>query len=294
MNHIFKFIIFALLINISYEEALEIEVTALTGLVNSNYDSKKSIFTFDIFCEVNKNITINIGKINIKIKVKKYPIDNENLIDADCYIKPVRVAKDSVSETCLKCSFDTTPYSFIKEDTIIIYEGDNRQDPGTLDRVIFKFNKFEGISGLINVNMETLNNLIDDSCIHNKYLFEINTDVDFGENSLLESTICRVELSNDEFHKLARCVVPMKGNKMKCYVDVEEKKYKKGDSIVIEKQEVAVCDNGQAIKLLSDSKKILNVKEECGETVFTNNNYLYFNKLFFILLYILILFDYYF
>ena len=290
MNHIFKFMIFVLLINISYEEALEIEVTALTGLVNSNYDSKKSIFTFDIFCEVNKNITINIGKINIKIKVKKYPIDNENLIDADCYIKPVRVAKDSVSETCLKCSFDTTPYSFIKEDTIIIYEGNNRQDPGTLDRVIFKFNKFEGISGLINVNMQTLNNLNDDSCIHNKYLFEINTNVDFEQSSLLESTICRVELSDDEFHKLARCVVPMKGNKMKCYVDVEEKKYKKGDNIVIGEQEVVPCDNGQAINFIITSKQILNVKEECGEKVFTNNYYLYFNEQFFLLLLIILLF----
>ena len=291
MNYKFKYLLFAFLINISYEETLEIEVTALSGLVNTNYDSKKNIFTFDILCEVNKNITNNIGKINIKIKVKKYPINNEPLIDAICHLKPVRVAKNSVSQTCLKCSFNTSDYPFIKEDIILIYANNYTPDSETLDQVIFRFNKFEGISRLIHVNMQMLNNLNDDSCIHNKYLFEINTDFDFGEDSLLGSTICSVEISDDELHKIARCAIPMKGNIMKCYVDVEEKKYKKGDNIAIEKQEVVLCDNGQAIKLLSDQKKILSVKEECGETVFTNNNYLYFNKLLLSLLYILIFFD---
>ena len=291
MDYKFKFLLFALLINISYEEALEIEVMALSGLVNTNYDSKERLFTFDILCEVNKNITNNIAKINIKIKVKKYPVDNEPLIDAICHLKPVRVAKDSVSQTLLKCFFDTTDYPFIKEDIILIYANNYTPDYGTLDQVTFTFNKFEDISRLIRVNMQTLNNLNDDSCIHNNYLFEINTDFDFGEDSLLESTICRVEISGDEFHKIARCAIPMKGNIMKCYVDVEEKKYKKGDIIAIEKQEVVLCDNGQAIKLLCDQKKMLSVKEECGEEIFTNNNYLYFNKLSFSLLFILVFFN---
>ena len=290
MKYKLKFILFALLINISYEEAVEIEVTALTGLVNLNYDSKKSIFSFEILCQVNKNITNNIGKIKITIKVKKYPIDGI-LMDADCYMKTVRVAKDSVSETYLKCSFDTTNCPSIKEGVKLIYAGDNRQDPQTLDQAVFKFNKFDNVSSLIRVSIQTLNNLNDESCIHNKYIFEINTNVDFEKNPLLESTICIVDISDDEFHKIARCAIPMKGNIMKCYVDVEEKKYKKGDNIIILEQEsVAMCDNGQAIKLLCDSKKILSVKDECGETVFTNVNYLYFNKLFFLISFICIYF----
>ena len=278
-----------LLIKISHEEAIQIEVTALTGVLNPKYDSKKNIFTFDIFCEVNKNITNTIGKINITLEVKKYPIDNQHLVQTICNIKPVRVAKNSVSETCLKCFFDTTPYSFIKEDTIIIYSGNIEQDSET-DEILFIFNKFDYLSVLNDVNVLNLNNINDESCIHNKYLFEINTNVDFEQNSLLESTVCRVEISDDEFHKLARCVIPIKGKKMKCYIDVEEKKYKKGDNIIIGEQEVVPCDNGQAINFIINSKQILSVKEECGDQVFTNNNYLYFNELIFLLLLIILLF----
>mgnify|MGYP006873133484 CR=1 FL=1 len=291
MDYKFQLILFVLLIYLLYGEPIEIEVTALTGLVNPKYDSKKSIFTFDILCEVNKNISNIIGKINIKIQVQKYPIDDVHLIDAICHIKPVRVAKNSVSETSLKCSFNTTDYPFIKEDTILIYKSNNGQDIETLNEVRFTFIKFEEISNLINANIESVNNINEENCIHNNYLFEINTDADFEENSLLESTICRVAISDDEFHQLARCVIPMKGSILKCYIDVEEKKYKKGDSIIIGNQDIVPCDNGQAINLLSNSKKVLNVIKECGETVFTNNNYLYFNEIFFSVLFVLILFD---
>ena len=278
-----------LFIKISCEEQIEVNVIAITGVLNQKYDSKKSECTFDIFCEVNKNITNNISKISITLEVRKYPIDNQDKIEAKCFIKPVRVAQNSVSETCLKCFINTTLYSFIKEDTILNYS-DNISQTEKINEVKFIFGNFDKLKDLIEVNALNLNNLNDESCIHNNYLFEINTNVDFGENPLLESTICRIGISDDEFHKLARCVIPMKGKKMKCYVDVEEKKYKKGDNIVIGEQEVVPCDNGQAIKFSIGSKQILSVKEECGETVFTNNNYLYFSKLLFSLLYIFILF----
>lgn len=279
-----------LFIKISCEEQIEVNVIAITGVVNQKYDSKKSECTFDIFCEVNKNITNNISKISITLEVRKYPIDDQAQIEAKCFIKPVRVAQNSVSETCLKCSIDTTLYSFIKEDTILIYSDNIKQDPEKMNEVKFNFENFDELKDLIEVNALNLNNLNDESCIHNNYLFEINTNDDFGENPLLESTICRIGISDDEFHKLARCAIPMKGKKMKCYVDVEEKKYKKGDNIVIGEQEVVPCDNGQAIKFSIGSKQILSVKEECGETIFTNNKYLYFSKLLFSLLYIFILF----
>ena len=279
-----------LFIKISCEEQIEVIVTAITGVVNQKYDSKKSECTFDIFCEVNKNITNNISKIRVTLEVRKFPIDDQHLIIAKCFIKPVRVAQNSVSETCLKCSIDTTLYSFIKEDTILIYSDNLEQDPEKTNDVIFNFENFDKLKDLIEVNALNLNNLNEESCIYNNYLFEINTNVDFKENPLLESTICRIGISDDEFHKLARCAIPMKGTKMKCYVDVEEKKYKKGDNIIIDEQEVVPCDNGQAIKFSISSKQILSVKEECGETIFTNNNYLYFSKLLFSLLYIFILF----
>ena len=107
-------IFFSLLINISYEEVLHIDVKPLTGLVNQKYDSKSHMYTFDILCKVNKNITHSIGKINIKIKIKNYPNNNEDPIEAICNIIPVRVAQNSESETCFKCSFSTTNLPFIK------------------------------------------------------------------------------------------------------------------------------------------------------------------------------------
>jgi hypothetical protein len=285
------FLIFAyLLINISYEEQIQIDVKALTGVLNQKYDSKKKIITFDIFCEVNKNITNTIGKINITLELRKYPIDGQNLEGAICTIKPVRVAKNSVSETCLKCFFDTTLYSSISEDIVIIYSGNIRQDPATTNEVLFNFIKFNDLAVLSDVNVLNLNNLDDEYCKHNKYIFDINTNEDFDQNSLLESTICTIEISDDEFHKSARCAIPIKGKKMKCYVDVEEKKYKKGDNIILGASQIIPCDNGQALNIIVNSKQTLSVIEECGEKVFTNNNYLYFNKLLFSLFYIFIIF----
>lgn len=276
-------IFFSLLIKLSYEEPLQIDVIPLTGLVNSKYDSKWHIFTFDILCKVNKNITHSIGKIKIKIKLKKYPDNGEGLIISYCNIIPVRVAQNSMSETCLKCSINTNAYPFVKQDTILIYSDYIEQE--TSDKAVFSFNNFEHISSLINVNIESVNNINNGLCLNDKYIFEINTQDDFKNNPLLESTICRVELSDDEFHNLARCAIPMEGKKMKCYIDIEEKKYKKGDNIVIEQQDIVPCDNGQAIKLLTDPKKTLSIVEECGAKIFTNN----INKLFFSLLFIFII-----
>lgn len=290
MDYKLLLILVYLFINISYEEPLEIEVKAITGVVNPIYDSKNNLYAFDIFCEVNKNITNRITKIKIKLEVRKYPIEEQIIIEANCYIKQVRVAKNSVSETYLKCSFDTTHLPFINEESIIIYSGNIEQDSETKNEVLFNFKKFDELAILKSVNVLNLNNLNDDSCIHNKYIFEINTDVDFENNQLLESTICVIQISNDEFHQIAKCAIPVKGKKMKCYIDVEEKKYKKGDNIIIEEQDISPCDNGQAINFVFNSNQILSVKEECGEKVFTNNNYLYFNELFFSLLYIFILF----
>ena len=285
MEYKYLLIFLSLLINISYEDPININVTPLTGLVNTKYDSKDHIFTFDILCKVNKNITHIIGKINIKLKVQKQPHNTEDPIEANCNIKPVRVAQNSESETSLKCSFDTTNLPFVKQDTILIYSNYIVQDPATSGLAQFTFNNFGDISSLITINVESLNNINNVPCVNDKYIFEINTEDDFGSNHLLESTICYVQISGDEFHKFARCVIPLETKKMKCYVDIEEKKYKKGDNIVIEEQNIAPCENGQAISLSVDAKKILGI-EECGSKFFTN----YSNNFLFSLLFIFIFF----
>ena len=284
MKYKYLLIFFSLLINISYEEALHIDVTPLTGLVNQKYDSKDHIFTFDILCKVNKNITHSIGKINIKIKVENLPNNNGDPIEAICNIIPVRVAQNSESETCLKCSFSTTNLPFIKQDAILIYSNFIEQDSETLSQVQFNFNNFGDISSLITVNIESINNIDNNPCVNDKYIFEIDTEDDFKDNHLLESTVCKIQISGDEFHKLARCVIPLETKKMKCYVDIEEKKYKKGGNIIIEEQNIVPCENGQAISLSIDSKKILSI-EECGSKIFTNNSHNFLFSLLFIFIF---------
>ena len=278
-----------LLITFTNEEPIEIEVTAKSGVVNTKYNSKNKEFTFEISCEVNKNITNSVTKINISLKVVKYPINGEPEIPVSCRIKPVRVwGEDSVSETSFLCIFNTNEYSFINENTILIFPTDITQDSTTLNIVKLNFNKFNDISIPIEINSLTLNNIEKDYCIHNNYIFEINTDKDFKDNPPLEATICKIALFNDEFHKIARCVIPVNGVKMKCSIDVEEKKYKKDDIIMIKKQGLIPCENGQAIKLPNDAINKLEVMEDCGEMVFMSNNYLYINKLFLIFLLYLI------
>ena len=74
--------------------------------------------------------------------------------------------------------------------------------------------------------------------------------------------------------------------KMKYYINIEEKKYKKGDNMVMEEQDIVPYENGQAIKISIDSKKTLSVIE-CEAKILINNC----NKLLFYLLFIFIFFN---
>ena len=282
LNNIY-FRIFFLLITFSNEEPIEIQVNAKSGVVNTNYNSKKKEFSFEIVCEVNKNISTTITNINISLKVAKYPINGEPEIPVICKIRPVRVwGEDSVSETVFMCTFNTGEYSFINENTILIRPTNVIQDSSTLNIAKLIFDKFDDVSTPIEIKSLTLSNIEKDYCIHNNYIFEISTDKDFKENPPLEAAICKIALLNDESHQIARCAIPVNGVKMKCSVDVEEKKYKKGDIIVIEKQGIIPCENGQAIKLPNDAKNKLEILEDCGEKIFMKNYYIHINILFLI------------
>ena len=121
----------------------------------------------------------------------------------------------------------------------------------------------------------TLSYLEEDYCKNGNFIFQMTSTENFENNNQLESTICIVALTNDESHKKARCVIPMNGVKMKCSVDVSEEKYEQGNTIIIKKQDLVSCENGQILEIKNDPSNTLTIKEECIKRNY--NSYLLIN-----------------
>ena len=281
------FIIF-LLIEISQEDSIEIIVTAKTGIINKKLDKDK--FSFEIECEVNKNITNNISKIGINIKVKEADDDGSEGKTALCYLEPVRVFEES-STTHLLCTIeldDFRTFHTSNEEINLITDG-NPSIASTDLPVTFDFEDFDQISGIINIEGDlTLKYLDEDEnyCNNNHFLFEIISSTDIKP---LQSTICKVKLSDDKEHTEANCAIPFVATKIKCYVDVSQKKYVPNDNIIIKAQNLVPCQNGQNIELSNDATNKLIIKEECGEIINNKKNYIYIRELlFYILLFMII------
>ena len=273
-------VIFILLVYFSNEETIEIKATS--GIVNLNkYENNK--YTFNILCEVNETIIDYLSNISIYLHAKIYP--NEGVEkECECHIE------EELPETYLLCTIDLDDSQLLNNETFLVYSGrisfsTNEEENGTDYEIEFK--NFESIS--YGISSLTLNNLNEDYCLNNNYIFEINTDFNFEKQEPFKATICNLKLSNDNLHKMTRCVIPVKGSKIMCSIDTSEKGYKKSSDIIIEKQNV-ICDNGQFIQFPKDPSNKLNVVEDCGELIFINNNYLYFNKIFFIFCLIFIIF----
>ena len=131
----------------------------------------------------------------------------------------------------------------------------------------------------------TLNNLEEDNCKNNNFLFEINAN-NIEDRPLL-STICIIKL-DDELHPEASCAIPKDGLKIKCFVDVSETKYVKDDDIIIKAQDLVPCENGQILKITNNANNILVIKKECGEMINNKNDYFTFNILFSLFLLLII------
>jgi len=279
-------VLFILLAYFSIEETIEIKATS--GIINLKYENNRC--DFNILCEVNRTITDYLLNISIYLDVKIYPYESEEEIESKCHIK-IGI-EEKLDETYLLCSIDLDDSQLFNNETFLVYSGEPRTIPpeeeNTTDYEI-EFINFEKIS--FNIASLTLYNLNDkeDNCLNNNYIFEINTDYNFEEQESFKATKCNIKLSNDNLHKLARCIIPVKGSKIMCSIDTSEKGYKKGNEIIIEKQDI-ICENGQFIQFLNEPSNKLSITEDCGELIFINNNYLYFNKVFFIFLLIFILF----
>jgi hypothetical protein len=277
-------VLFILLAYFSIEETIEIKATS--GIINLKYEDNKC--EFNILCEVNDTITDYLLNISIYLYVKIYPNEGEDEKQSICHIK--KEIEEKLNETYLLCSIDLDISQQLNNETFLVYYGGPLPIPNEEENTTeyeIEFKNFEHIS--FNINSLTLNNLNEDFCINNNYVFEIITDYNFKEQEPFKATKCNLKLSNDNSHKMTRCIIPVKGKKIMCSIDTSEKGYKEGNDIIIEKQNV-ICENGQFIQFPNEPSNKLSVTEDCGELIFINNNYLYFNKIFLIFLLIFILF----
>ena len=249
---------------IHFSKEIDVTLKAKTGIINKEIN--KEAFSFIIKIDVSQNIT----KTYFELKIGK-EIGNYN-IASSCNIRPVRVAGGQTAETDLMCSVDISAHPDINTETELFVEP--RTSDITSDEVTFKFENFDKISTLIEIGSHTLNYTKDDNeCSNSHYIFEIINDNNISPP--LQSTACKLTLSGDEDHKEARCVVPVTGKILKCSVDVSQKKYSKGSQIILKKQGLIQCENGQSIKIDSDSENELTINEECGDLKYINFNYLY-------------------
>lgn len=269
-----------LIINYSNEEQIEVSVIAKTGIINKNLDAINKEFSFEIYCEVNQNITNNITKIDVSITVKN--LDNSQMVEAICHMVPIRLTEDNNATTNFLCIIDLSRYNHIKEDSnLIIHSGPTQDTSDTTSSAIFNFEKFDEISQVLNVGDLTLNYLKEDYCKNNHFFFEIES---LSIKRPLLSTICSISLSDDETHPEAKCAIPIIGETIKCYVDVSNTKYKKDDSIIIKSQNLVPCENGQHIAITNDAKNTLTIKEDCGEVINNKSYHLYISKIIFLIL----------
>ena len=133
--NIFYLIIIFLIIGISQEDPISINVEPKTGIINKNVD--KNNFSFDIECKVNENITNIISKLKIEL----YVIIGEQEKKAICFLLPVRVYIESTSTTKLSCTINLKPNHNIEEEINVIYKMDTINQIDTLDNSVnFVFN----------------------------------------------------------------------------------------------------------------------------------------------------------
>lgn len=268
---------------------VNVEVTATSGIIDKNIDSTKTMFTFKIECEVNKNISNNITRIDIFITVKKVNDADSTGVNTICNLAPVRVINVSKQTTHLLCRLNltNTHASFNLEDNLEISSGPTQQSQtGVAVAAIFHFTDFDKISTVINVGRLTLEYLDDRYCKNNNFLFKmISTSI---ERPLL-STKCNIGLDGDNNHPFAECAIPMIGNNITCKVDVSRKKYRENDKISIKAQSYIPCENGQMIQILQDATNELIIKEECGEIINNNMDFLYIRDLFIVILFFILI-----
>jgi hypothetical protein len=277
--HILYIISIFLFVNIKNEDMIQVTITAMTGIINKQYDRISKEFSFQIDCEVDKNITNNITKIDITIKVKNLDVNDKIYENVVCHLVPVRVFNEGTATTNIFCIIENiNKNELTKESNIIVeYIPSNIEDNDVNAKLTFE--NFDKIKENLPFEELTLMKLDTGFCQNNNYLFDIEFSQTVEKRPLL-STICNIALSEDQAHPIANCAIPLTGNKIKCFVDVSNKKYKKDDQITIKAQGLVPCENGQHMEIANDATNSIKISEDCGEIINNGSEFINFSKIF--------------
>ena len=281
--------IFLLLILIIYsreDDPIQVKITAMSGIINKEIItiSNQKKLSFNIECIVNKNITTKISKIDITIKIKILGGDTTTF-DSTCNIVSALIDSDkSDVYTKLKCKMNYSTYNnddIVDKNLIVDSSGTPTY---TSDIATFTFEDFPKIGTPIVIQGLNIYNLEKDFCENKIFKFEMKftTTADHPYSPPLESTICDINLSNNEVHNVAKCAIPYSSNVVLCYIDVSEKKITKGEKIEIKKQTNSKCQNGQVVNIGDDAQNILEMEVDCDKMHFLVYNMI--NILFLILI----------
>ena len=280
--------IFLLLILIIYsreDDPIQVKITAMSGIINKEIItiSNQKKLSFNIECIVDKNITTKISKIDIAIKIKI--LGEDTTFDSTCNIVSALIDSDkSDVYTKLKCKMDYSTYNIVDKNLIVVVI-DGESPAGSSDSsntATFTFENFEKIGSPIVIQGLNIYNLEKDFCENKIFKFEMKFTTTNDNFPPLESTICDINLSNNEVHNVAKCAIPYSSNVVLCYIDVSEKKITKGEKIEINQQTNSKCQNGQVVNIGDDAQNILEMEVDCDKMHFLVYNII--NILFLILI----------
>ena len=277
--------IFLLLLLISYsreDDTITVAIKAISGIINKEIitiSNEKKLY-FNIECLVDKNITNKIYIIDITMKIKI--LGGTTQFDSTCNIVQALIESGKTNAyTKLKCTMDYSSYNNdnIVDQNLIV---DNSETP-TYDttKASFTFEDFDEIGTAIRIQGLYIYNLEKDFCENKIFKFEMNF-TSTGYNPPLESTICDINLSNNEVHNVAKCAIPYSSNVVLCYIDVSEKKITKGEKIEINLQTNSKCKNGQFVTITDNAQNVLEMEVDCDKMQFLLYNII--NILFLILI----------
>ena len=278
--------IFLLFLLISYsrgDDAIAVKITAISGIINKEIitiSNEKKLY-FNIECLVDKNITNKISIIDITMKIQILE-ETTTEFDSKCNLAQALIESGKTNtNTKLKCTMGYSSYNNdnIVDQNLIV---DSSVNP-TYDtsKATFTFAKFEKIGTAIQIQGLYIYNLEKDFCENKIFKFEMNF-TSTGYNPPLESTICDINLSNNEVHNVAKCAIPYSSNVVLCYIDVSEKKITKGEKIEINLQTNSKCKNGQFVTIRDNAQNILEMDVDCDKMQFLVYNII--NILFLILI----------
>ena len=281
MNLFFIINFFLLIIYTNEDTKTAVKITATSGIINKVNYAKTKILSFNIPCQVDNNITNNISRVDITFKTKR--LEDNKEFDSICHLNSVRLDSDAnYINTYLSCKLDYANYENenFDDDINLVIEGNPTY---TSDIVEFTFEHFNQIGQSIEIGGLSIFNADNNDCNDNFYHFKMNfTSFPYKP---LESTICRIGLSNNDIHNTARCAIPLYNYDILCSLDISEKKIEKGEKIEINSQSQIKCQNGQILKIVDNAKNILEIGEECDEGFF-----LIFTKFYLYILFLIILF----